>query len=161
MSYRIVQKNQEPQKKEQKEPQISEYNYMEEEFPSFGKKESNPQNAHWSAGPNKKHRVSFEKAAEIVPVVKEMLRQIERLEGSVTTLVAKNEEIHESCIQSLMAQRKLNSEVIEMKSNAIAREEEIDRLRIENEQLRQMVFLWQDWYKAKENLQSQLDLYEE
>jgi len=90
------------------------------------------------------------------PYEEDVLRQHEHLEKGVSALITHNEELHESCIQSLMAQRKLKSEVIEMRSNAIAREKEIDRLRNENEELRQMVRRWQDWYKARENLRGLL-----
>ena len=159
MSYVIVKKNQTPNV--EKKQQASEYSYSDEAFPTFGKRESNPPKAHWSASPKNKKRVSFKKAAEVVPAANEMLRQIERLEGSVRSLVAQNEELHDSCIESLVEQKKLTKEVNKLRSNADAREEEIDQLRIENEQLRQMIFRWQDWYKAKENLQAQLDVYEE
>ena len=159
MSYVIVKKNQ--THNVEKKQQASEYSYSDEAFPTFGKRESNPPKAHWSASPKNKKRVSFKKAAEVVPAANEMLCKIERLEGTVRTLVAKNEELHESCMDYLKTSNRLTCQVNEMESKATEREEEIDQLRIENEQLRQMIFRWQDWYKAKENLQANLDAYEE
>ena len=159
MSYVIVKKNQTPNTENKQ--QAPEYSFCGEAFPAFGKKEHNPPKAHWSASPKNKKRVSFEKAAEVVPAAEEMYRQLESLEGSVMTLVSQNKELHESCIESLLAQKKLTIEVNEMKFNATEREEEIDQLRIENEQLLQMIFRWQEWYAVQEKLQAQLDTYEQ